>query len=69
MLKAVTRFGDPVEMTAGDARATAAALLTLAERLEPGTAGTVEPDAAPDRRGMTARCSAVPFGYTVRPSV
>jgi hypothetical protein len=43
MLKAVTRFGDPVELTAGDARAIAAAVLELGERLEPGTAGTAEP--------------------------
>jgi len=35
MLKAVTKFGDPVELTADEARAIAAALLTLAERLEP----------------------------------
>lgn len=35
MLKAVTRFGDPVELTADDARAIAAALLTFADRLEP----------------------------------
>ncbi len=35
MLKAVTSFGDPVELTADDARAIAAALLTLADRLEP----------------------------------
>src|SRR5262245_46330722 len=31
MLKAVTRFGDPVELTAEEARAIAAALLGLAE--------------------------------------
>ena len=49
MLKAVTRFGDPVELTAGDVRAIAAALLELAERLEPGTAGTAEQSALPDR--------------------
>jgi len=36
MLKAVTRFGDPVELTAADARAVAAVLLELAGRLEPG---------------------------------
>jgi hypothetical protein len=35
MLKAVTKFGDPVELTADDARAIASALLALAERLEP----------------------------------
>jgi hypothetical protein len=35
MFKAVTRFGDPVELTADEARAVAAALLALAERLEP----------------------------------
>jgi len=35
MLKAVTKFGDPVELTATDARYIAAALLLLAERLEP----------------------------------
>ena len=35
MLKAVTRFGDPVELTADEARAIAAALTAFAERLEP----------------------------------
>jgi len=35
MLKAVTGFGDPVELTADEARAVATALLTLAELLEP----------------------------------
>lgn len=35
MLKAVSRSGDPVELTADEARAIAAALLILAERLEP----------------------------------
>ena len=35
MLKAVTRFGDPVELTADEARAIANALLMLADRLEP----------------------------------
>ena len=35
MLKAVTKFGDPVELTADDARAIATALLALAQRLEP----------------------------------
>src|SRR5262245_25339473 len=35
MLKAVTRFGDPVELTADDARAVAAALIGFAEQLEP----------------------------------
>jgi hypothetical protein len=34
MLKAVTRFGDPVELTAAEARAIAAALRELAGRLE-----------------------------------
>jgi hypothetical protein len=38
MLKATTRFGDPVELTACDARAIAVALLELAERLEPENA-------------------------------
>ncbi|AMV25763.1 hypothetical protein VT84_15305 [Gemmata sp. SH-PL17] len=37
MLKATTRFGDPVELTADEARAIAATLTTLAERLEPLT--------------------------------
>lgn len=35
-LKAATRFGDPVELTADEARATAAALLKLAARLKCG---------------------------------
>jgi len=35
MLKAVTKSGDPVELTADEARAIAAALLMFAERLEP----------------------------------
>ncbi|MBX7104740.1 MAG: hypothetical protein K1X57_11710 [Gemmataceae bacterium] len=35
MLKAVTRFGDPVELVADEARAIAAALPNLAERMEP----------------------------------
>jgi hypothetical protein len=35
MLKAVTGFGDPVELTADEARDIAAALLALADRLEP----------------------------------
>ncbi len=34
MLKAVTRYGDPVELVADEARAVAAALLALADRLE-----------------------------------
>jgi len=34
MLKAVTQHGDPVELTADDARAIANALLELAARLE-----------------------------------
>lgn len=34
MLKAVTKHGDPVELTADEARAVASALLALAERLE-----------------------------------
>jgi len=34
MFKAVTRHGDPVELTAEEARSVAAALLTLAEQLE-----------------------------------
>lgn len=34
MLKAVTKFGDPVELSAGEVRTVAAALLELAERLE-----------------------------------
>ncbi len=36
MLKAVTKSGDPVELTADDARDIARALLSLAERLETG---------------------------------
>ena len=35
MLKAVTQFGDPVELSADEARDIASALLALAERLEP----------------------------------
>lgn len=35
MLKAVTRFGDPVELTADEARALAASLTELADQLEP----------------------------------
>ena len=35
MLKAVTKHGDPVELTATDARAIASTLLALADRLEP----------------------------------
>jgi hypothetical protein len=35
MLKAATKFGDPVELTAVEARSIASALLALAERLEP----------------------------------
>ena len=34
MLKAVTRSGDPVELSAGDSRAIAAALLALADQLD-----------------------------------
>jgi hypothetical protein len=34
MLKSVTRFGDPVDLTLADARSIAAALLELANRLE-----------------------------------
>ncbi len=34
MLKAVTRFADPVELSADEARAIAAALVALADRLE-----------------------------------
>jgi len=34
MLKAVTRFGDPVELTARDSRTIAAALLAFAEQLD-----------------------------------
>jgi hypothetical protein len=51
MLKAVTQFGDPVELTAADARSIAAALLTLAGRLEPGAEGPAEPTAAADGGG------------------
>lgn len=36
MLKAVTKFGDPVELTAEDARAIASTLLALAKRLDKG---------------------------------
>ena len=35
MLKAVTKFGDPVELTADDARALATALRALADQLQP----------------------------------
>jgi hypothetical protein len=35
MLKAVTSFGDPVELLADEARDIAAALTALADRLEP----------------------------------
>jgi hypothetical protein len=35
MLKAVTRFGDPVELTAEDALNIAASLWALADQLEP----------------------------------
>lgn len=42
MLKAVTRFGDPVELTADAARDIAAALLALAERLEPSVGKDAE---------------------------
>lgn len=35
MLKAVTKFGDPVELSAGDARSIADALVLLANRLDP----------------------------------
>jgi hypothetical protein len=34
MLKAVTRFGDPVELTAREARAIADSLINLASRLD-----------------------------------
>jgi hypothetical protein len=48
MLKAVTSFGDPVELTAHEAREIAAALLTFADRLEPPSETHAEPAAAPD---------------------
>jgi hypothetical protein len=48
MLKAVTRFGDSVELVADDARAIAAALVALADRLEPLPDKHAEPGAAPD---------------------
>ena len=35
MLKAVTKHGDPLELTAYDARQLAAVLLELAQKLEP----------------------------------
>jgi hypothetical protein len=35
MLKAITRFGDPVELSADEAREIAAALMVLANKLEP----------------------------------
>jgi hypothetical protein len=35
MLKAVTRFGDPVELSADEARAVAVSLAALADRMEP----------------------------------
>ena len=41
MLKAATRFGDPVELTAADARTIAFDLLELAGRLEPES-GSIE---------------------------
>ena len=34
MLKAVTKFGDPVEMTASEARELASALLRMADEVE-----------------------------------
>ena len=37
MLKAVTKFGDPVELTADEARDIALGLIALAERLDPKT--------------------------------
>jgi hypothetical protein len=48
MLKAVTRFGDPVELVADEARTIAAALLALADRLEPLTDKHTEPGDAAD---------------------
>jgi hypothetical protein len=35
MLKGMTRFGDPVERTADDARAIASVVKTLADKLDP----------------------------------
>ncbi len=52
MLKAVTQFGDPVELTADDARAIASALLEFAERLEPLAHKHAEQGAAADGGGM-----------------
>jgi hypothetical protein len=43
MLKAVTRFGDPLELTAAAARAISAALLAFADRLEPLADKQAEP--------------------------
>lgn len=54
MLKAVTRFGDPVELVAGEARAIAEALLALADRLEPQADKHAEPGAAADGGGTSA---------------
>jgi hypothetical protein len=47
MLKAVTRFGDPVELVASEARAIAAALLAHADRLDPPADEHIEPDGPP----------------------
>ena len=46
MLKAVTRFGDPVELVADEARAIAGALVALADRLEPPPNNHAEPGPA-----------------------
>ena len=54
MLKAVTRFGDPVELVADDARAIAAALLSLADRLDPLADKHAEPGAAADGGGTSS---------------
>ena len=38
MLKAITQFADPVELTSDEARDIATVLLSLADRLDPGSA-------------------------------
>jgi hypothetical protein len=50
MLKAVTRFGDPVELSADESRAIAVALIALADRLDQrAEQGSAEPNAAADK--------------------
>jgi hypothetical protein len=50
MLKAVTRFGDPVELSADEARAIAAALQSFAGRLETLADNSSEPGAGSEKR-------------------